>query len=104
MATLAPAAYRAALAGDVDAQEVMRQAGQALADLALTLQNRASSEHQPGCLPMVLCGGAANALVRAAFVAALPGVVQLAPRAPVLGAVRLPPFRLSSLSPQGVPQ
>ena len=104
VATLAPAVDRAALAGDVVAQEVMRLAGQALADLALALRKRISSEHQPGSLPVVLCGGAANALVRVAFVAALPDAVQLAPRAPVLGAVRLAPVRMSDFSPEGVPR
>ncbi len=110
VATLAPAVNRAALAGDAVAQTVMRQAGQALADLALTLQKRMASEHQlvseyqPSSLPVVLCGGAANDLVRAAFVAALPGVVQVAPCAPVLGAVRLSPLRRSSSFPEGVPR
>ena len=102
VATLAPAVYRAALAGDVVAQELMRQAGLALADIALTLQKRMASEHQSGSLPVVLCGGAANNLVRAAFVAVLPGVVQLSPLAPVLGAVRLSPLCMSSSSPKGV--
>ncbi len=104
VAALAPAVHRAALTGDVVAQEIMRQAGQALADLARTLQKRSSSEHQAGGLPVVLCGGAANDLVRAAFAAALPGVVQLAPHAPVLGAVRLAPVRMSDSSPEGVPR
>ncbi|WP_293912907.1 BadF/BadG/BcrA/BcrD ATPase family protein [Deinococcus sp.] len=84
VANLAPAVHRAALAGDAQAQDVMRQAGQALARLASTLLRRC-----PPGLPLVLAGGAANPLVRGAFTAALPDVVQLAPVAPVLGAPHL---------------
>ena len=104
VATLAPAVYGAALAGDEGAWEIMQQAGKALADLTLALQKRMASEHQPGDLPVVLCGGAANDLVRAAFVAALPGVVQRSPRAPVLGAVRLSPLYMPNSLPEGVPR
>ena len=101
VATLAPAVDLAALAGDVVAQEVMQQAGRALADLALVIQNRVSSEYQPGSPPVALCGGAANDLVRAAFAAALPDAVQRSPRAPVLGAVRLSPLHIPCPSPEG---
>ena len=82
VAKLAPAVHRAALANDPDAQDVLGLAGLALARLASTLLRRC-----PPGLPLVLAGGAANPLVRGAFTAALPDVVQLAPVAPVLGAV-----------------
>ena len=101
VATLAPAVDLAALAGDVVAQEVMQRAGRALADLALVIQNRVSSEYQPARPPVALCGGAANDLVRAAFAAALPDAVQRSPRAPVLGALRLSPFHIPCPSPEG---
>ena len=97
LATLAPAVYRAALAGDPDAQKVTRRAGEALAELADTLLERT----EPG-LPVALAGGAANSLVRASFTSALarlrPGAVQVGPRPPVLGAPRLSPvFRLQAI-------
>jgi N-acetylglucosamine kinase-like BadF-type ATPase len=52
VAALAPAVGRAALEGDQAATQILLQAGRALADLALTLQQRL------GPLPVVLCGGA----------------------------------------------
>ena len=94
LATLAPAVYRAALAGDPDAQRVSRRAGEALAELADTLLNRS-----PPGLPVILAGGAANRLVRASFTSCLarlrPDVTQIEPRPPVLGTPRLSPFLLS---------
>ncbi|WP_407572370.1 N-acetylglucosamine kinase [Deinococcus altitudinis] len=91
VATLAPAVYRAALAGDPHAQDVTRRAGEALARLADTLLERT----EPG-LPVALAGGAASSLVRASFTAALarlrPETVQVEPRPPVLGAPRLSPL------------
>lgn len=107
LATLAPAVYRAALAGDPDAQDVTRRAGEALAQLADTLLGR-SPPGRPDVgnmgLPITLAGGAANSLVRASFTAALarlrPGAVQVAPRPPVLGAPKLSPLqRLSAQLP-----
>lgn len=93
LAALAPAAYRAALAGDTDARDISTQAGEQLAALARTLLGRL-----PPDLPVVLCGGAANTLVRAAFEAALPGVRQLPPRPPLLGALRLSPLNQGQLT------
>ncbi|WP_425144837.1 N-acetylglucosamine kinase [Deinococcus sp.] len=87
VATLAPAVYRAALDGDPDALAVTRQAGETLAGLARTLLSRC-----PPGLPVSLCGGAANELIRAAFSASLPEVVQGSPRPPLLGAPRLSPL------------
>ncbi|WP_407541793.1 BadF/BadG/BcrA/BcrD ATPase family protein (plasmid) [Deinococcus radiomollis] len=98
LATLAPAVYRAALAGDPDAQDVTRQAGETLAQLADTLLGRS-----PPGLPVTLAGGAANSLVRAAFTAALarlrPGAVQVEPRPPVLGAPKLSPLSRPQTTP-----
>ena len=84
LASLAPAVERAALAGDAAAQDVGQRAGEALAGLARTLAARC-----PAGLPLVLAGGAAGQLVRAAFSAALPDAVQHAPVSPLLGAPRL---------------
>lgn len=87
LAALAPAVERAALAGDSEALEIFKAAGDHLAALAQLLLQRG-----PSGLPVVLCGGAANPLVRAAFEAALPGVPQRPPRSPLLGALRLSPL------------
>ncbi|ULH14207.1 ATPase (plasmid) [Deinococcus sp. KNUC1210] len=92
LATLAPALHRAALLNDPAALDVTRRAGAALVALARTLLGRC-----PPGTPLSLCGGAANDLIRAEFSAALPDVVTLLPRAPLLGAPRLSP--LSHLSP-----
>ncbi|MGY2896587.1 N-acetylglucosamine kinase [Deinococcus sp. UYEF24] len=98
LATLAPAVYRAALAGDPDARNVTRRAGEALAQLVDTLLERT----EPG-LPVALVGGAANTLVRASFTAALArlrrGTMQVEPRSPVLGAPRLSPFSRLQATP-----
>jgi glucosamine kinase len=94
LASLAPAVERAALAGDAVALGILKDAGEYLATLAQTLLRRC-----PPHLPVVLCGGAANPLVRADFEAALPGVRQLPPRSPLLGALRLSPLLALQLVP-----
>jgi len=99
LAALAPAVYRAALAGDPAALAVMHAAGMALAGLARTVIGRCSAPR-----PLVLAGGAANPLVAAAFREALPDVVQLPARPPVEGALRLSPLTdfTSSLPPEAL--
>ena len=103
LAALAPGVYRAALAADPLAVRVLADAGRQLARLAGTVLARLESIDPSStsradstvkgagaaCLPLVLAGGAANPLVRAAFVAELPDFVHLLPRPPVLGAPRL---------------
>lgn len=107
LAALAPGVHRAALAADPHAMTVQEEAGTHLARLARTVLARlgqvtpnanASVTSSAGApLPLVLAGGAANPLVRAAFLAELPEFVHLPPRAPVLGAPRLHAQRQLSL-------
>lgn len=100
LAALAPGVYRAALAADPLALSVQKEAGRRLARLARTVLARLESvkpagivrtavDTDPVRLPLVLAGGAANPLVRAAFLAELPDFIHLPPRAPVLGVPRL---------------
>lgn len=109
LASLAPLVSQAAVAGDAQAIEIMRQAGQALAELAVAAARQLWGAPTAERLTIACCGGvwAAGAVLEAPFAAALaaplPGASVSSPRLPpVAGAVLLAMGAAEAPLPQAV--